>query len=189
VNPEPSEIEKKLIAGTIRADRTSQERLYKHYYGYAMSICLRYAPNRDEASEVLNDSFLKVFKKIAQYDPNKSFRGWLRRIIINTAIDYYRKNEKHYHHLEIDRAMGEEQETDAISMLTAEEIYQLVQQLPHIYRLTFNLYEIEGYSHEEIGEQLGIPAGTSRSNLSRAKQKLRLLMEQHFGTKKKAALR
>jgi RNA polymerase sigma-70 factor (ECF subfamily) len=187
VNPEPSEIEQKLIEGTKKGERHCQEKLYKHFYGYGMSICLRYAPSREEASEILNDSFLKVFKKIEQYDLQKSFRGWLRRIIINTAIDYFRRNEKHYHHLEVEKAAtSEEAAADAISSLTAEEIYALVQKLPDIYRLTFNLYEIEGFSHEEIGQQLGIPAGTSRSNLSRAKQKLRALIAQHFGSKHQA---
>ncbi|MCC5944758.1 MAG: sigma-70 family RNA polymerase sigma factor [Bernardetiaceae bacterium] len=163
--------------------------LYKQYYGYAMSVCLRYSNHKEEAAEVLNDSFLKVFNKIHQYDPKKSFRGWLRRILINTSIDYYRRNEKHYYHSDVESAMAEEYDLNVLDKLSAEDIYKIIQKLPEIYRITFNLYEVEGYSHEEISQKLGVPAGTSRSNLSRAKQKLRELVKQHLKVEYEVYLR
>ncbi len=169
-----------LIKGCIRGKSKYQEELYRYYYGYAMSICLRYAGSREEASEVLNDSFMKIFAKIKQFDAKKSFRAWLRRIIVNTAIDNYRKNKKHSYGMDISSAEGEYEQFNILDQLAAEDIYRIVQKLPDKYRLAFNLYEIEGYSHEEIAEQLGIPVGTSRSNLSRAKRKLRELLEQHL---------
>ena len=187
---ELTDIELRLLEGCRKKHAKSQEMLYKHFYGYAMSVSLRYCKSKDEASEVLNDSFMKVFTKVHQYDTKKSFRGWLRRIIINTAIDFYRKNEKHTNHLDVEYADREEDSKgNIIDQMSADEIYTLVQSLPDIYRITFNLYEIEGYSHEEIGEQMGIPAGTSRFNLSRAKQKLRLLLKEHFGKKYEAYIR
>jgi RNA polymerase sigma-70 factor (ECF subfamily) len=172
--------ELRLLKGCKRGKAEAQEGLYRHYYGYAMSICLRYAGSRDEASEILNDSFIKIFAKIKQFDFKKSFRAWLRRIIVNTAIDHYRKNKKHQYGLDISAAEGEMESENVLHQLAAEEIFKLIQQLPDKYRLAFNLYEIEGYSHEEIAEQLGVPIGTSRSNLSRAKRKLRELVSQHL---------
>lgn len=155
--------ELRLLKGCKRGRADAQEGIYRHYYGYAMSICLRYAGSRDEASEILNDSFVKIFSKIKQFDSKKSFQAWLRRIIVNTAIDHYRKNKKHQYGVDISAAEGEIESENVLHQLAAEEIFKLIQQLPDKYRLAFNLYEIEGYSHEEIAEQLGVPIGTSRS--------------------------
>ena len=181
-----SDIENALIEGCKKGKPKAQEGLYKHFYGYAMGICLRYANSKDEASEILNDSFLKVFEKIDQYDQSKLFKAWLRRILINTSIDYYRRNNKHYNHLELEKARREEHDYDVVNQLNAEDILKVMQQLPDNYRLTFNLYEVEGYTHEEISELMQIPVGTSKSNLSRAKQKLRALVQDLFGVKNAA---
>jgi RNA polymerase sigma-70 factor (ECF subfamily) len=148
-----------------------------------MGICLRYAKSRDEASEVLNDAFLKVFNKIAMYDNTKLFKAWLRRIVVNTAIDYYRREHKYDNHVPIEKASREENDFDAIDQLNAEDILKLLQELPPQYRLVFNLYEIEGYSHEEIGEILKIPVGTSKSHLSRAKQRLKALVTEQLSAR------
>ena len=153
--------------------------LYKHYYGYAMSVCVRYAHSMEEAQEIMNDGFLKVFTKINQYDPNRSFKGWLRRIMINTAIDYFRSNKNHYHHHEIELAEGEQEKEDILRDLSYNEIIALVQRLSPGYRTVFSLYVIEGYTHEEIAEKLSINVGTSKSNLSKARANLRSMLAKY----------
>lgn len=166
-------MEQDLIQKAKNGDRKSFEMLYKHFYGYAMSIALRYSNSRDEACEIVNDSFMKVFDKISGHEEGNSFKGWFRRILVNTSIDYYRKNVKHYAFIEIEKADAESCEPEIIGQLSKEDILSLMRGLPEILRMVFNMYEIEGYSHNEIAEQLGIPASTSRTYLARAKQKLR----------------
>jgi RNA polymerase sigma factor (sigma-70 family) len=178
-----TEQEQEWVRGCLQGKLKAQEMLYRHFYGYGMSICLRYSGSRDEAAEILNDSFLKVFAKMKQYDPEKSFKAWLRRIVVNTAIDHYRRNQKYAQTDGLEEARTEECDADAIDQLTASEIMQMVQALPEAHRLAFNLYEIEGFNHEEIGEMLGIPVGTSKSNLSRAKKKLREMIGAKFGAR------
>jgi RNA polymerase sigma-70 factor (ECF subfamily) len=176
-----TQLETEIVNACIKGSRKHQELLYKRFYGYAMSVSMRYAGNSDEAAEIVNDSFLKVFGKIETFDQSKPFRAWLRRIVVNTSIDYYRRSKKNVPFSDISYAASEESDTDAVDLLSAEEIYRIVQELPDPYRITFNLYEIEGFSHEEISAKLGIPEGTSRSNLSRAKIKLRQLVKKHLG--------
>ncbi|WP_200974584.1 RNA polymerase sigma factor [Echinicola sp. 20G] len=149
------------------------ERLYKHFYGYAMSIALRYSNSREEACEIVNDSFMKAFDRIHQYSDSSSFKAWFRRIVINTSIDYYRKNVKHYSVMEIEKAGAETYDPSIVDELSKDEILTVMRELPEIMRIIFNMYEIEGYSHNEIGEELDIPPSTSRTYLARAKQKLR----------------
>ena len=168
-----------LIKGCMKGDRESQKMLYKHYYGYAMSVCVRYAHSVEEAQEIMNDGFLKVFTKINQYDPNRSFKGWLRRIMINTAIDYFRSNKNHYNHQEIEQAEGEQEKEDILRDLSYNEIIALVQKLSPGYRTVFSLYVIEGYTHEEIAEKLDINVGTSKSNLSKARANLRSMLAKY----------
>ncbi|WP_113925035.1 RNA polymerase sigma factor [Cognataquiflexum aquatile] len=166
-------MEKHLIQEAKNGDRKSIELLYKQFYGYAMSVALRYSNSREEACEIINDSFMKAFDKLDQYDNQNSFKGWLRRILINTSIDYYRKNIKHTAVMDIEKADAETLEADVIDRLSAEDILGILRELPEILRIIFNMYEIEGYSHNEISEQLGIPSSTSRTYLARAKKKLR----------------
>jgi len=147
--------------------------LYRHHYAYAMSICLRYSQTKEEAREILNDGFMKVFSKIEQYNPETSFLGWLRRIMINTAIDHYRKEVKHYHQSSIENEKPVANTTSVLDDLGHQELLQLVQQLSPAYRAVFNLYAIDGYNHKEIGQILGISEGTSKSNLSKAREVLR----------------
>lgn len=166
-------MEKHLIQEAKNGDRKSIELLYKQFYGYAMSVALRYSNSREEACEIINDSFMKAFDKLDQYDNQNSFKGWLRRILINTSIDYYRKNIKHTAVMDIEKADAETLEADVIDRLSAEDILGILRELPEILRIIFNMYEIEGYSHNEISEQLGIPSSTSRTYLARSKKKLR----------------
>ncbi len=166
-----------LLAGCLRQQRRSQEELYRQFYGYAMSICLRYTQTREEAVEVLNDGFLKVFTKLNQYDLSKPFKPWLRRIMINTATDYYRQAVPHYYQSDL---MAAEQvsshEADVLSSLGHDYLLSLVQRLTPAYRMVFNLFAIDGYSHDEIAAKLGISVGTSKSNLTRARENLRLML-------------
>lgn len=173
---EADKIELELIRGCQKGKSRAQEKLYKRFYGYGMSIALRYSRDMEESKEILNESFLKVFNKIETFEEGKSFKAWLRRIVINTSIDYYRANKKHLYDVEISEAAGVDDNDDVIDRLTAEEIMQLLQQLPDQQRLIFNLYEVEGYSHREISEQLNIPEGTCRSALTRARQKLKQMV-------------
>ena len=171
-----------LLKGCLEHDRSSQKLLYRQYFGYSMSICLRYAPNREEAVEVVNDGFMKVFTRIGTYDPKRSFKNWLGRIMVNTSIDYYRANHKHFHHDDLDTAKETEFPADVIDKLAYDELISLVQQLPQSYRTVFNLHVIDGYKHEEIAEMLSISAGTSKSNLFKAKEVLKGMIRQRIGT-------
>ncbi|WP_040481457.1 RNA polymerase sigma factor [Mariniradius saccharolyticus] len=166
-------MEKALIQKAKDGDKKSIELLYKQFYGFAMSVALRYSNSRDEACEIVNDSFMKAFDRIKQYQTENSFKGWFRRIIVNTSIDYYRKNSRYASIMDIDKAESESYSPDIIDQLTFEDILGLIRSLPEILRIVFNLYEIEGYDHNEIGEKLGIPASTSRTYLARSKKKLR----------------
>ena len=170
---------KTLIEGCKKNDRERQQRLYQHFYAYAMSVCLRYSGNMEEAQEILNDGFMKVFKKIDLYDPAKPFKGWLRRIMINTALDYYRKNLKHNRNEDLDRAEGVFGGEDVMDQMSYQEIMSLVQKLSPMYRAVFSLYAIDGYNHEEIASELGISVGTSKSNLFKARNNLKNMLQIH----------
>jgi RNA polymerase sigma-70 factor (ECF subfamily) len=170
-----------LLAGCLRNHRQSQELLYRQFYGFAMSVCLRYAPSRDSALDVMNDGFLKVFTRLNQYEPSQPFKSWLRRIMINTSIDYYRQEARYGQQSDIEQA---EQFTTPIepniyTQLAHDELMALVQRLSPVYRLVFNLYAIDGFAHDEIAEKLGISVGSSKSNLARARENLRNLLKQH----------
>jgi RNA polymerase sigma factor (sigma-70 family) len=165
-----------LLEGCRQGNRRSQEMLYKQYYGYAMAVCRRYAPNRDEALEILNDGFMKVFNHIADIQPTTSFKNWLRRVMINTALDYYRQNKKYQQNQDIETAYELGDDEFVTSQLNYEALMGLVQNLTPMYRAVFNLYAIDGYTHEEIAEQLGISIGTSKSNLARARINLREML-------------
>ena len=145
-----------------------------------MGICLRYAYTKTDASEILNDSFLKVLKNIKKYKDEFSFKPWFKKIIINTAIDYYRKNARFASMLEIEEAENEDFNIEQIDTLAYADLKKVLDKLPEMYRLVFNLYEIEGYTHNEIAGKLAINVSTSRSYLTRAKKKLRVLVEKHF---------
>lgn len=169
----PDALEKALIQKAKDGDNRSVELLYKQFYGFAMSVALRYSNSRDEACEIVNDSFMKAFEKLKQYQVENSFKGWLRRIIVNTSIDYYRRNSRYSTIMDIEKAELEGYSPGIIEQLTFEDILGLIRTLPEILRIVFNLYEIEGFDHNEIGEKLGIPASTSRTYLARSKKKLR----------------
>jgi RNA polymerase sigma factor (sigma-70 family) len=169
----PGNSEEELIQNCKKGDIIFQEKLYKQFYGYAMGIGLRYIFNREDALEVVNDSFIKVFNNIRSFKQDQAFKPWLRRIIVNTAIDRRRKDLKYLQNVDLDQAENTDTQAHIVERLTAQDILKLLDQLPEIQRIVFNLYEIDGYSHEEIGRSLNIPASSSRTYLSRAKEKLK----------------
>lgn len=179
MNPEPDERLAALIQACIKGDKSSQKALYKSFYGYAMSICMRYSMNREEAAEVMNDGFMKVFTKLTKYDTSRSFKGWLRKIMINTALDNYRHNLKHYYQQDIETSPDVSASGNVLADMAYEDIVGLVQKLSPAYRTVFNLYVMDGYTHEEIAEMLSISVGTSKSNLSKARENLRSLLKKN----------
>lgn len=168
--------ETELIGWCKKGSLKHQEMLYKHYYGFAMGVARRYCFNNDDVMEVVNDGFIKVFKTVNTYDVSKPFKAWLRTIIVNTAIDRRRKELKHQLIVELDSAMPVSAGTYIIEGINARDILKLMDNLPAIQRTIFNLYEVDGYSHDEIAVMLAIAPSSSRVYLTRAKEKLRKLI-------------
>ncbi|MCO5935814.1 sigma-70 family RNA polymerase sigma factor [Mucilaginibacter sp. RB4R14] len=165
-----------LVKGCLKDDRLCQKLLYKAFYGFAIGICLKYANNRYEASEIMNQGFYKVFKNVAKYDLTKPFKAWIGRIMVNTSIDYYRSNLKISYTEELDKAEHVNDTEFADRNLNYNELLDMISQLPRAYRTIFNLFAIEGYTHEEIGTMLNISTGTSKSNLHKARAKLKIMI-------------
>ena len=165
-----------LIGGCIKQERGSQKMLYKAFYGFSMGICLRYANNREEAAEVMNQGFFKVFTRLETYDTSRPFKAWLGKIMMNVSIDYYRANLKMAYAEDLDQAEDITDGELADRKLNYDDLLAMVRRLPNAYRTVFNLFAIEGYSHEEIGELLDISSGTSKSNLHKARQKLKQMI-------------
>jgi len=167
-----------LIKKCEEGDRSAQKMLYKDYYGFGMSICLRYCKTKEEAEEILNNSFLKGFKNIEKYNTSQPFKNWFKRILINASIDFYRSQQKHYNHQDIDSAYSLKSNLqNAEGDLGHQDLMLVIHSLPMIYKTNFCLFAIDGYSHEEISKQLGISVGTSKSNVSRARKMLRNKLE------------
>lgn len=163
--------------------RESQKIIYCSFYGYAMSVCDRYVNSQDDALEILNDGFLKIFKEIHHFQPAysdvvSSFKGWLKKIMVYTAIDHFRKNQKHKVVTSLDNMVIHipTHSEEAIHKLSYDDIIRGIQELSPGYRAVFNLFVIEGLSHDEIAAQLGITSGTSKSNLSKARQQLQKIL-------------
>jgi len=167
----PSELT--IIKDCAKGKPSAQKQLYELYFNYAMSIAMRYASNRDEAIEVVNDSFIKVFSSIDRFNQEQPFKAWFRQIVIFTSIDHYRKSIKEQHDSLDSLYVHRGVEPDIFSDLGEEDILQCVQQLAPGYRTVFVLYVVEGYKHHEIADMLGISEGSSKSNLSIAREKLR----------------
>ena len=167
-----------VISACLARDPQAERTLIKLFLGYAKSICLRYASSEQEAEEIINDGFLKVFSNLHKYDSGQSFKAWLRKIMVNTAIDSYRSNEKYRFQSTID-AGGDivDFEPDVLAKISADEIMILVAKLPPGYRMVFMLYVMEGFNHREIAERLGIQEGTSKSNLRDARAKLQTMIK------------
>lgn len=166
-----------VIRGCRKKKRQFQELLYRRFFALGMSICLRYTNCREDALEVLQDGFMKVYNHLSSFDETKPFKSWFRKILVNTALDHYRREKRYRLTIQLDlpdEAMLEPFQAD-LPAIDAEDILALFRRLPDMLRITYNLYEVEGYRHDEIAGMLDISPGTSRSNLSRAKKMLRQL--------------
>lgn len=168
----------RIIQGCIKWDRNSQQQLYRLYYAYGMSISIRYVNEEDEAIQVLNDAFLKVFKHIRKYKQNLDFKPWFRAILVNTAINHIKKREKFKKLTFMENDANISTQEDILSKLSYDEIIEMVQSLSLAYRTVFNMYVIDGYKHHEIARELGITVGTSKSNLSKARANLREILQE-----------
>jgi RNA polymerase sigma factor (sigma-70 family) len=166
----------RLISGCLQQNRQDQKALYQAFYGLAMSICLRYAGNRYEAAEIMNQGFFKVFTNLDKYDTQRPLAAWIGRIMMNTSVDYYRRNLKanQTDSLELADEVAHDDLPD--QKLKYNDLIAMIQRLPQAYRTVFNLFAIEGYTHEEIAGMLNISTGTSKSNLFKAREKLKSMI-------------
>jgi len=177
--------ESDLIRGCIEGDRRMQEELYRRFSPKMYAVCLRYASNADEAQDILQDGFIKVFKKLESFRGEGSFEGWIRRIFVNTAIEHFRRKKYMQPVTEREENTIEGKYISVLDELAEKDILQLVTQLSPGYRTVFNMYVVEGYSHKEIGDMLGISEGTSKSQLSRAKAILQDLVKKYIENREK----
>ncbi len=173
--------DQQILEGCLKHDKLSQKMLFEKYSGMLMGICVRYATDIPEAEDILQESLLKIYINIKDYSGEGSFIGWMRRIVINTAITYYHKNLKHKHYIEIEELYSSEAGNNSIpdSRYTADELQKVLDSLPPGYKVIFSLYAIEGYKHREIAEMLDIDINTSKSQYSRARSFLRKKLEHY----------
>ncbi|MCC5929152.1 MAG: RNA polymerase sigma factor [Cyclobacteriaceae bacterium] len=150
------------------------------FYSYGMSICMRYGGSRDEAVEILNEGFMKIFTNLKNFEFSKPFKPWFRKILINCAINAYKARRRYQPEEDLDALKEMKTQEQISSGIYYQEIIELSQKLPPSYRAVFNLHVVEGYTHEEISELLGITPGTSKSNLFKAKQHLKILLKDFF---------
>src|SRR5512133_3496766 len=178
--------EQQIIDGCIRHSGKAQQLLWNQYSGYLLGVCSRYASDRPEAEDMLQEAFLKIFFNLKEYAGTGSFKGWLRKVAVNTAITYYHRNLRYKHHIDIDEYMTTETGTRGFEddFYTAEDLYRVLGELSPGYRTVFNLYSIEGYKHHEIAEMLKIDLNTSKSQYSRARAVLRKKLEELANIKK-----
>lgn len=166
--------EAEIIRDCIKGDSSAQELLYNRFASKMLGVCVRYFNTIEEAEDALQEGFIKVFTSLKKYRSEGSFEGWIRRIMVNTALNIYRSNQKHYFHTDIDEIQeqfaGDRMFSDNYS---CEQLLKMIHDLPTGYRLVFNLFEIEGYSHKEIAEMLDISVNTSKSQLLKAKNVLK----------------
>ena len=162
-----------LIQGCKKKDSIAQHALFIKYAGILMTICRRYAKDQPEAEDMLQDAFIRIFNHIGQFKSAGSFEGWLKKITVNTAIGILQKRKVKIVTISDDQHEMESQDINVLSDLNAEDLVKLINQLPDGYRMIFNLYVVEGYSHDEIAEMLKIKTATSRSQLSKARAMLK----------------
>jgi len=177
---EQEELEK-IIKGCKKQHRLSQQKVYEMFYGKMLPVCNRYAKNSEEAKDILQNGFIKVFEKIDKYNFNGSFGGWLRRLIVNTAIDHYRKYKNEYliedeSRIEDNSHWYEDEPVSKYEGISPEDTKAAIEQLSPAYKMVFNLYIMEGYSHQEIADELGVSLGTSKSNLAKAKANVKKIL-------------
>lgn len=178
----------KIVDGCIKGKRKYQKQLFELYYGKMMAVCMRYARDKDEAQDMVQNGYIKIFKKLDVYNFEGSLEGWIRRIMVNTAIDKIRKNKRDPFSLEDDHRVQNieedvpflDDEEEEETKIKAEVAIKAISNLSPAYRTVFNMYVIEGFTHKEIADYLGISEGTSKSNLAKAKQKLKAELSTKF---------
>ena len=168
--------EDELIRGCLRRDHNAQKLLYDTFSSKMYGLCYRYVKDSMEAEDILITAFMKVFDKIGQFKSEGSFEGWIRRIVVNEALTFLRRNRSMYLEIELEQADREPNYNQISDNLEAEDLIKMIQELPTGYRIVFNLFAIDGYSHKEIAEQLGISENTSKSQLSRARTYLQKVL-------------
>ena len=166
-----------LITRSKAGERKAQELLYQHFASKMLGVCMRYATDKMEAEDMLQNGFIKMFKKLDDYRGEGSFEGWIRRIMVHSSIEYYRKHHKMVQVIDVTE-MSDEPSVDptAMAMMSAQDLMGLINRLSPGYKMVFNLYAVEGYSHREIAEIMGITEGASKSQLSRARSILKDLV-------------
>ncbi len=174
-----------ILLGCQKSDRRAQEQLFRQFYGKLLVVSKRYIPDNDTAQEVVQEGFIKIFEHIKKFDGSGSLAGWMSRIIANSAIDHIRKSKKNAVLSESDndfKYIPDEDESDNLNLqsLKAEEAMKAIEKLSPAYKMVFNLYVMENYSHKEIAELLGISEGTSKSNLAKARMNLQQILKQKF---------
>ena len=174
--------DRQILEGCLKKDRRAQKSLFDRYSGLLMGICIRYATDYPEAEDILQESLLKIYLNIGDYSGEGSFTGWMRKIVINTAITYYHKHLKHKHYVEIEEVYTSEAGKLDLpdTRFTSEELKRVLDELPAGYRIVFNLYAIEGYKHKEIAKILEIDINTSKSQYSRARSFIRKRLENYI---------
>ena len=177
---------KQLVEACIKGERKSQQKFYQIFYGKLLSICMRYADNREEAKDILHDAYIKIFENLKEFGHKGSLEGWVKKIVVNTAIDTIRKKKQKF--IELDETKNydgiiddysENVEFELCNSLKVETIIKLIQKLSPMYRTVLNLYIFEEMTHKEIAEELDITIGTSKSNYAKAKRNLIKLFEDH----------
>lgn len=179
----------KIIKGCLAGNRRDQELLYRRHSAKLYAVCLQYSGNDEEARDILQEGFIKIFENLHQYKHEGSFDGWLRRITVNTALERFRSRHNLYRVDDIDSIQEPDADPDNedYAGLEANDLLEIIRELPPKYRMVFNLYAIEGYSHKEIGKLINISEGTSKSNLARARMILQRRVGSYTGLKKKVA--
>jgi len=177
---------KNIINGCLLGNRRDQELLYRRYAAKLYAVCLQYSGNDEEARDILQEGFIKIFENLVHYKYEGSFDGWVRRIVVNTALEKYRSKHNLYRVDDIDQIPEQNAEPDNedYAGLGARDLMEIIRELPPRYRIVFNLFAIEGYSHKEISDMMSISEGTSKSNLSRARVILQRRVGSYTGLKK-----
>ena len=169
-----------IIKGCCQKEPVAQRLLYEMFSARMFGVCLRYTGSREDAQDVLHEGFLKIYEKIEQFEFRGSFEGWIRRIMVNTALEKFRNQNKLVKSQDSIEEFERSENTDLTDSITVKELLEMIKELSPQYRVVFNLYAIEGYSHKEISEMLGITEGTSKSNLSRARSILQEKVNEYY---------
>lgn len=177
--------EKDLVKGCVDNDSRYQKELYRRFCNAMMGVCVRYAPTVQDAEDLLQDSFVKVFKKIHTFQGKGSLGGWVKRIVVNTCLQFFRDNKNLNMYVELnENDCSEEVSFDVLNQMHVNDLKTKIQSLPDGFRIIFNLYAIEGFSHQEISTELKISVGTSKSQLSRARSYLQKIINQEENREK-----